>query len=140
MTSPSLDNLVRIGKLKKEPPDQREFAGLLSSARTRLNDAGKASNGFASRFDLAYSAAHAISLAALRWHGYRCDSRYLVFQVLPHTTGSDDTQWRVLALCHDKRNAFEYHGTLDADEKLLAALIEVSNGLLKAVEKLGPVK
>jgi type I restriction enzyme M protein len=32
-----------------------------------------------SRFDLAYDAAHALSFAALRWHGYRSGNRYIVW-------------------------------------------------------------
>jgi hypothetical protein len=43
-----------------------------------------------SRFDLAYNAAHALCLAALRWHGYRPTNRYIVFQGLPHTLGLAD--------------------------------------------------
>jgi hypothetical protein len=34
-----LDNLVKIQKLKKEPADQNEFNGMLSSASLRLKDA-----------------------------------------------------------------------------------------------------
>jgi hypothetical protein len=57
-----------------------------------------------SRFDLAYNAAHGLCLAALRWHGYRSNYRYIVFQVLPHTLGVEPSVWRVLANCHDVRN------------------------------------
>lgn len=73
----NLDNLVRSGGLKIEPPDQRECKGLAESARDRLNDARNPTLSFASRFDLAYSAAHALALTALRLHGYRSDRRYL---------------------------------------------------------------
>ncbi len=66
MTSPELDNLVAIGKLKREPPTEREIAGLLASAEARLTDAGREDLTYASRFDLAYNAAHALALAALR--------------------------------------------------------------------------
>ncbi len=31
----NLDNLVRIGKLKVEPPSEREIAGLIRSGRRR---------------------------------------------------------------------------------------------------------
>ena len=55
-------------------------------------------------FYLAYNAAHAFSLAALRWHGYRSDSRYLVFQALPHTLELLAATWRVLAKAHEVRN------------------------------------
>lgn len=85
MTSSPLDNLMRIGQLKTEPPSQTEFDGLVRSGQVRLTDACNAALGLESRFDLAYNAAHALSLAALRWHGYRSESRYHVFQCLTHT-------------------------------------------------------
>jgi hypothetical protein len=69
MTSQNLENLVKIGKLKKEPASQKEFDGLVNSGRTRLADARKSSLDIESRFDLAYNASHALALAALRWYG-----------------------------------------------------------------------
>ena len=89
-----LDNLCGPGKpLRREPPDKREFAGLKRSALARLKDAAKADNSLESRFDLAYNAAHALCLAALRWHGFRAANRYIVFQVLPHTLGLGPECW-----------------------------------------------
>lgn len=76
MAHPQLDNLVRIGKLKPELPVKGEFLGLLRSASARLQDAMRNELSPESRFDLAYNAAHALALAALRWHGYRSESRY----------------------------------------------------------------
>lgn len=69
MPSP-FENLCGPGKaLRAEAPDTVEFAGLLRSGLARLADAGVVSLSLESRFDLAYNAAHALSLAALRWHG-----------------------------------------------------------------------
>lgn len=80
MASP-LENLSGPGKpLAAEPPDAVEFAGLKRSGSVRLKDAQNPANSLESRFDLAYNAAHALSLAALRWHGYRPSERYIVFQ------------------------------------------------------------
>jgi len=87
MNSPQLDNLIKIGSLKTEPYDKREFDNLLRSARNRLLDAQRLELSLESRFDLAYNAAHALSLAALRRHGCRSDNRYLVFRCLQHTVG-----------------------------------------------------
>ena len=71
MTAP-FENLCGPGKsLKAEPPDAAEFAGLKRSAHARLKDALNKNISLESRFDLAYNAAHALSLAALRSHGYR---------------------------------------------------------------------
>src|SRR5713226_9042880 len=73
MTSPSpLERLAGPGNvLAKEPPDAKEFAGLVRSGLARLKDAENETNSLDSRFDLAYSAAHALCLAALRHHGFR---------------------------------------------------------------------
>ena len=70
-----------------------EFEGLVRSGRVRLKDA--------------HNAAHALSLAALRWHGYRSENRYQVFQCLAHTLGLPPVEWRVLDQAHRKRNLAE---------------------------------
>ncbi len=85
MTSSELHNLVRIRQLKIESPSQTEFDGLVRSGSARLKDATLSTLSLDSRFDLAYNAAHALSLAALRWHGFRSEHRYTVFQCLQHT-------------------------------------------------------
>lgn len=64
MSHPQLDNLVHIGQLKAEPPSEAECQGLLRSGLRRLEDAGLNELSLESRFDLAYNAAHALSLAA----------------------------------------------------------------------------
>lgn len=139
MSSSELDNLVRIGQLKAESPAQAEFDGLLRSGRIRLRDAQIAPLGLESRFDLAYNAAHALSLAALRWHGYRSENRYQVFQCLTHTLALEPAQWRVLDQAHRKRNLAEYEGELDVDEALVEALIRVTQTVADGVAALGPV-
>jgi hypothetical protein len=93
-----------------------------------------------SRFDLAYNATHALSLAALRWHGYRSDRRYAVFQALPHTLGLLMPVWRVLDKCHQLRNAAEYQGAVEVDERILADLQTAAEAVSDAVSKLGPLK
>lgn len=123
MTS-AFSNLSGPGKpLKAEPPDAREFAGLKRSGHARLQDALNASLSLESRFDLAYNAAHALCLAALRWNGYRSTNRYIVFQLLPHTLGLGPEVWRVLSKCHDIRNLGEYEGDLNVDERIVTDLI-----------------
>jgi hypothetical protein len=139
MTSPELENLVRIGSLKIEPATQVEFDGLVRSGKARLEDSANATLSFESRFDLAYNAAHSLALAALRWHGYRSENRYLVFQVLPHTLGLGPEIWRTLAECHRRRNESEYDGFLDEDLQILSDLISSTRILLEAVVHLGPV-
>lgn len=140
MPSKNLQRLASAGKLKAEPPSAKEFAALVGSGRARLGDARNAKVSLEGRFDLAYNAAHALSLAALRWHGYRSESRYLVFQCLPHTLGIAPELWRVLALCHERRNAFEYGGEFQVDEKLAAELVKVTQAVLDKVLALPALK
>jgi hypothetical protein len=133
MTSAELDNLVRTGHLKHEPPAAGEVEGLIRSGEARLADAGKPSLSIESRFDLAYNAAHALALAALRRHGYRPGSRYLVFQTLPHTLGLGPGTWRVLAKGHEARNLAEYEGALDIDEGLVTDLLGAARSVQAAL-------
>ena len=133
----SLENLAGPGKaLRAEALDAKEFAGLLRSGLARLKDAENTANSLEGRFDLAYNAAHALCLAALRWHGYRPATRYIVFQVLPHTLNLGAEVWRVLAKCHEVRNLGEYEGDLNIDERLLADLIEGCRAVARATRKL----
>ena len=123
MTS-ALENLAGPnGPLAAEPPDEKEIAGLLKSGNTRLRDAKNQALALESRFDLAYNAAHALCLAALRRCGYRAKHRYIVFQVLPHTLGLGPEVWRVLDKCHHIRNVAEYEGTLDVGERIVIDLV-----------------
>ena len=140
MTSQNLEALVKTGQLKKEPGDQAEFDGLLRSGRSRLKDAKLGVLSLESSFDLAYNAAHALSLAALRWNGYRSDSRYIVFQCLQHTLGIEAKIWRVLAHCHSVRNRGEYEGLLDISEQLIDDLIKATEIVFEKVEALGQLE
>ena len=119
MTSP-LENLVgRDRPLIAEAADDGEIAGLIRSGLARLADAENAALSVESRFDLAYNAAHALCLAALRRCGYRARHRYIVFQVLPHTLGLGPEVWRVLDIAHGRRNLAEYEGHVDVEERLV---------------------
>lgn len=140
MPLPALDKLVAIGQLKAEAPAQSEIDGLTRLGERRLLDARRDLLTLESRFDLAYNAAHALSLAAMRWHGYRSENRYLVFQCLVHTLGLVPEQWRVLDTAHRKRNLAEYEGDLDVDETLLDALLRVVQVLAEGLGHLGRVR
>jgi len=136
MSDDKLDKLVGIGQLKVEPFSQSEFSGLVRSAEKKLVDAKIESLNLESRFDLAYNASHAVSLAALRWHGYRSGSRYLVFQCLRHTVDLPNELWRIMDQAHRKRNLAEYEGNLEIDEKLVDALIRVAIEVINRVNNL----
>ena len=135
-SSKELANLARIGKLAVEPGTRGELDGLLTSGSERLADARNEGLALSSRFDLAYNAAHSFSLAALRWHGYRSESRYLVFQALPHTLGLPATVWRVLAKAHELRNIGEYEGRFEVDGPLLRNLIDAADAVRAATAAL----
>ena len=132
--SPRLENLVGIGQLKREPPRDDELKGLLVSGRSRLSDAEREDLSFESRFDLAYNAAQALALYALRRMGYRPVNRYVVFQVLTETTGLAPAFWRVLAKAHDKRNRAEYEGYLEPDSRLLEGVIKAARAVAESLE------
>ena len=134
MPSP-LENLAGTGKaLLAEAPDAVEIAGLMRSGRARLTDARNAALSLESRFDLAYNAAHALCLAALRRHGFRARHRYIVFQVLPHTLGLGPEVWRVLAKAHDLRNLAEYEGHVDVEERLVVDVVAACERVLAALD------
>ena len=136
MADENLANLARIRHLKTEPATKDEITGLLRSGKVRLADAKNESLSQASRFDLAYNAAHALSLAALRLAGYRSENRYLVFQCTQHTLELAAEQWRVLDQVHRKRNLAEYEGDIEVDDQLLEALIRVADLIVQKLQKL----
>ena len=136
MRHPQLDNLVRIGRLKAEPAAVSELRGLARSGIRRLDDAAREELSIESRFDLAYNASRALALAALRFRGYRSESRYLVFQCLRHTLDLPPEQWRVLDEAHRKRNLAEYEGEMDVGEQLVAALLRVAREVADRIENL----
>ena len=133
MSLRELDNLVRIGQLKTEPRNEKEIGRLLELARTRLADAQLDRASREGRFSSAYGAAHAAALAALRWHGYRSENRYTVFQCLTHTVGWPATRWRVLDVAHQKRSLAEYEGFLDIEESTISELRAVAAQLIDEV-------
>ena len=133
MANEYLDNLVTSGVLKAEPPTTDEVSGLVRSGTARLADARNEDLSLESRFDLAYNAVHALSLAGLRIAGYRASNRYLVFQCLGHTLGIPNEKWRVLDQAHRRRNLAEYEGAIDVDENLVEALIRVAEDVASRV-------
>lgn len=131
----ALENLSGPGKpLRQEPPDDQETRGLIRTGIARLEDARNERLALESRFDLAYNASHALSLAALRRQGYRPSNRYIVFQVLPHTLGLGPEVWRVLDKCHNLRNRGEYEGLLEVDLRLVNDLVKATQVVVTALQ------
>lgn len=136
MGLPELDNLVRVGQLKAEPRNIQEVTRMLAMAQTRLRDARLSSLSLEGRFTSAYNAAHAAALAALRWHGYRSENRYTVFQCLTHTLGWPANRWRVLDSAHQKRNLAEYEGYLEVEVSTVDEMCVLVQSLLVDVQAL----
>jgi len=91
------------------------------------------------RFDLAYGASHAFALAALCWHGYRSDARYIVFQCLEHRLGVSRDIWRVLDKAHGARSAADYGGNFQVNERLLRDVLAETTVVHQRVLGLGPI-
>lgn len=136
MSQAELDNLARIGQLKAEPRNAQEVTRMLAMAHTRLSDAKLSNLSLEGRFTSAYNAAHAAALAALRWHGYRSENRYTVFQCLTHTLAWPANRWRVLDAAHQKRNLAEYEGYLDIEETTVAEMCALVQCLIADVQDL----
>jgi hypothetical protein len=136
MNSP-LERLAGPGQpLVAEPPDAAEFEGLKRSGLSRLRDAENAAISLDGRFDLAYGAAHALCLAALRYRGFRPVKRYIVFQVPPDTLGLGPEVWRILSKCRDLRNRTEYEGAAEPDDRLVEDPITACHAVAAKLERL----
>lgn len=134
----NLENLARTKQLNAEPPRGQETSNLLSSAEALLRDARNPSLSADSRFALAYRAAHALALAALRASGYRPSSaghRRIVFQVLEFTAGASRKLSTALAAYHDRRNRLEYEGAPPASAVEADDLVKQAGELWELVHK-----
>ena len=125
MTNDYLENLVKIGELKIDPSTDDEIEALIQRGMLRIKDFKHPKLSIETRFDIAYGAAHALCLAALKNLGYRSESRYIVFQCAQHTIGLEPEHWRVMSDAHRHRNIAEYEGHIEVNEQLLEALARV---------------
>ena len=133
MTSPELERLADRRHLEREPASAKELATLVTTGERRLADASRSSNSLESRFTLAYDAAHAFALVALRRAGYRSTSRYLVFQCLEQTLSVPANTRRLLAAAHERRNKFLYDGVVDFSERVVEEIIAAARAVLDAL-------
>lgn len=88
----TLENLLRIGRIKEHPPDAAEIQKLLAAARRSLKDARVQEISLELRFEAAYNAIMQAALVALMANGYRPDTNQpghhmTVLQLLPKTMG-----------------------------------------------------
>jgi hypothetical protein len=132
----NLENLARAKQLNAEPASAKQIGRLLAGAETQLRDSRNTSLGAPSRFMLAYNAAHALALAALRAAGYRPSSaghRKIIFQVLDATADAPPELWRALDRYHDRRNASEYEGAPPATTVEAEDMVKLTTELQRLV-------
>ena len=132
----TLENLEKIRLLLPLKRSETEFIQLIEKARDFHKDSKREELSIQSRFQLAYEASFALSLAALRWYGYRpSDKRYVAFQALRHTVGLD-SEIPLLIKAHGMRNENEYDAEPFDDLRFLEELITVNDVLIRRVPAL----
>jgi uncharacterized protein (UPF0332 family) len=139
----TLDNLLRIGKLKPHEPSKVEIARLLAAAERGLADARVAGLSADSRLDLAYRAMMQAAQAAMLANGYRPATsepghHQLLIQALPKTAAIPGERVRVLDAYRAARNQSDYRGVPVSDAVAkectsdAAALLQQVRGWLAA--------
>lgn len=135
-----LRTLIDRRLLHEEPGAAAEIQGLLTSAHAFLADARRIENSQATRFNVAYEAAHALALAALRACNLRPAQgpghRAIVFNILDSTTTAATATYVPLIKAHDKRNKLTYDGLSTFSGAELDELIASATALEKLVKDL----
>ncbi|MCX7176254.1 MAG: DNA-binding protein [Proteobacteria bacterium] len=111
----TLQNLLRIGRLKPHTPTPQEIQRLLAAAQRNLRDAQNKAISDETRFDVAYKAIMQLALVAMMASGYRPSSNepghhQTMIQSLPLTLGVPNETWLILDALRRKRNASDYLG------------------------------
>ena len=116
----TLENLLRIGKLKAHAADEGEIARLLESAQRALGDASVAGLSADARLELAYRALMQSALAAMLASGCRPSTsepghHQVVIQALPKTIGMAPDRVQLLEAYRKARNQSDYRGVPVSD-------------------------
>jgi hypothetical protein len=111
----TLQNLLRIGRLKEHAPTPAEVQRLLKAIDRNLADAAVAAVSDETRFDAAYKAVMQCALVAMMAAGYRpatseAGHHQTLIQSLPLTLGVANDVWVVLDALRKQRNANDYTG------------------------------
>ncbi|TCS68992.1 hypothetical protein EDC61_1227 [Sulfuritortus calidifontis] len=130
----TLDNLLKIGQLKRHTTDRAEIGHLLAAGRRNLADARAENISTENRFDAAYKCIMQCALAALMANGFRPDTKVpghhqTVIQSLPKTIGLKAARVAVLDTLRNKRNLSDYTGK-EIDPASLATCIQEAEQLL----------
>lgn len=111
----TLQNLLRIGKLKEHAATAEEVQRLLAAIDRSLTDAASNRISAETRFDAAYKAVMQAALVAMLVAGYRPSTgepghHQTMIQSLPLTLGVSNDVWVVLDALRRQRNANDYTG------------------------------
>jgi len=111
----TLQNLLKIGRLKPHAPTAQEIQRLLAAAARNLADAQVAAVSDETRFDVAYKAIMQLALVAMMASGYRPSTNepghhQTMIQSLLLTLGLPNSEWVVLDALRRKRNVNDYQG------------------------------
>ncbi len=133
----SLENLLKIGQLKRHATDAAEIERLREAARRNLADARVAAISVETRFDAAYKAIVQVSLAALMANGFRPDTNrpghhMTLVQSLTKTIGLGGDRVTILDTLRRKRNLADYTGE-DIDESSMRHCLHEAEQLLTEV-------
>lgn len=112
----TLQNLLKIGRLKPHVPTAQEIQRLLAAAERNIADAEATNISDETRFDAAYKAIMQLALVAMMASGYRPSTNepghhQTMIQSLPLTLGIPNADWVVLDALRRKRNVNDYEGT-----------------------------
>jgi len=134
----TLDNLVKIGRIKAHVTDRTEIGDLLAAARRNLADARAENISTENRFDAAYKFIMQCALVALMANGFRPDTKVpghhqTVIQSLSKTLDLDGARVAVLDTLRNKRNLSDYTGK-QIDSASLDTCIDEAQRLLGDVE------
>ena len=135
----TLENLLRIGKLKSHKTTREEVSRLLTAMLRNLKDAHNTGISAESRFDIAYKAIMQCALAAMMANGYRPSTNEpghhaTVVQSLPTTIGLANERMIVLDQLREKRNLSDYTGAGVTDEEMVAC-VRAAEDLAATVEQ-----
>ncbi|WP_428623824.1 DNA-binding protein [Sedimenticola sp.] len=134
----SLENLLKIGQLKRHQTDREEIRRLLDSARRNLADAGIEAVSHENRFHAAYTAIMQCALAAMMASGYRPDTKkpghhMTLIQSLSLTMGLQGKRIVLLEAFRKKRNLTDYDGGF-IEEGVMHSAMGEARRLLEDVE------
>lgn len=135
----TLDNLLRIGKLKAHAATSVEIDRLLSAADRALADAGYEALSSVSRFATAYRAIIQASMAAMLANGYRPSTsepghHQVLIQALAITADISPVRVRLLDALRMVRNRLEYSGDPVSDA-VAAEAVQEATALLSEVRR-----